>query len=162
MGVTYTVSVVYGVKETKAMRAKRNVTWTVDLYDCGEGHVKSRWEPDANFCPTCGKPIQKMKGEVDGVEDPVHVYAPPGLDPKNNDRDYDTVINEYVHIETQMTHDADVVLGARLLRKYSRSDFGAFTLPDPTPDQRKMVHAYLAHLGLDPADARTYLLVGGS
>jgi hypothetical protein len=37
MGVTHTVSVVYGVKETKAMRAKRNVTWTIDLYDCGEG-----------------------------------------------------------------------------------------------------------------------------
>jgi hypothetical protein len=163
MGVTHTVSVVYGVKETKAMRAKRNVTWTIDLYDCGEGHVKTRWESDApKFCPTCGKAVQKMPGEVDGVQDPVHAYAPAELDPENNGHHYDKVINDYVHIETQMTNDADVVLGLRLIHKYSREDSGAFTIPDPTPDQKKAVHAYLDHLGLDPNNARTYLLVGGS
>jgi len=156
MGTCYSVSVVYGIKETPEMRKARNVLAPVEMFDCEEGHVRCRFDPP-QFCPKCGQAVGKRLIEVPQVLDPASAYVPPGLDPED---DYDRILNEWVHAHAQ--DDSAVVLGVNLIHKYSRDDWGSFPIPDPPPEQIQKVNAFFVHLGLDPADARIYLLVGGS
>jgi len=77
-----------------------------------------------------------------------------------NDRDYDIMINNWVHEETPNSSDGNVVLGVSLARKWSQNDLGTFDLPVPTPEQKEQAQAYLAHLGLEDVPLKTYLILG--
>ena len=159
MGINYRTLIVFGVCETEAMAGARQVVEPRDTPVCtnDQKHPIDRRRPPG-FCPRCGGKVEVRPIPTERIRNPVHVYAPKGLDPESNDWDYDTVVSSWVH--SAFDDDDGVALGVPLLDKLPREDIGAFEIPTPTEEQAEAVRAYLIHLGLDPTSARLILLQG--
>jgi hypothetical protein len=162
MGISYYASVVYGVRETKAMRKARNTTIQQTLPVCSkrpQRHKIDRWRPP-QFCSQCGGKVEERLVTVPYTLPPHVAYAAPGLDPEDEDGCLDNM-QEWIHEDAPNCSDGSVVLGVCLLHKWSREDLGVFDIPTPTAEQITEVMAYVEHLGLKGATIQTHLIIGG-
>jgi hypothetical protein len=162
MGTSYFTAVVYGVRETKDMRKARNTTIQVEVPVCANNpkHRWSRWERHPpKFCPDCGGEVARQEVDEPYVERAAVAYAAEGLDPENSDRDYDIMINDWVHDCAPNSSDGDVVLGVCLTHK-RRDEVGVYDLPVPTAEQIEQVRAYIQHLGLKGLPIKIHLIIG--
>jgi len=163
MGLSYFVTVVYGIRETKAMAKARKKTRMVERPVCPKGHKVDRWNPPA-FCASCGSQISKQEVQEPFTEHAVQTYAAKGRDPENSDTDHDYMANTWIHEGSPNDDGGGVVIGIKLLHKWSREDTGVFPIVEPTHAQKKEFEAYLCDMGVDilgmGEGIQTHLVVG--
>ena len=148
------VRVIYGIKETDAMRADRRTTVPRQRMVCSwnEGHgswARERGAPaNTKYCPECGKVMVQRTYEVEEYADPLEHYMPQRL--RGERYGIDRTFDRWVHQSNPNGRDEEneVVLGVKL-HEFSTHETGTF-VAGPVPEVRvQQARDYLIGLGIE-------------